>query len=67
MHDPACNYVNSMGKEVDAMIARLWAQEIMLGKKTYDQVPRLLKDQVKEILIKSGREDLAGESTESNE
>lgn len=29
------------------MMAMLWAQQIMLGKKTYDQVPRLLKDKVK--------------------
>ena len=32
------------------MMAMLWAQQIMLGKKTYSQVPRLLKDKVKEIL-----------------
>ena len=31
------------GKEED-MMAMLWAQQIMLGKKTYAQVPRLLKD-----------------------
>ena len=31
------------------MMAMLWAQQIMLGKKTYAQVPRLLKDKVKEI------------------
>lgn len=43
------------------MIAMLWAQKIMLGKKTYAQVPRLLKDQVKEILIESGKEDLVTE------
>lgn len=40
------------------MMAMLWAQQIMLGKKTYAQVPKLLKDQVKEILIDSGCEDL---------
>lgn len=40
------------------MMAMLWAQKIILGKKTYDQVPRLLKDQVKEILIESGVEEL---------
>ena len=43
------------------MMAMLWAQQIMLGKKTYDEVPRLLKDQVKEILIDSGCEDLVTE------
>ena len=43
------------------MMAMLWAQQIMLGKKTYDQVPRLLKTKVKEILIDSGFEDLVTE------
>ena len=49
---------NDGGKE---MIAMLWAQQIMLGKKTYSQVPRLLKDKVKEVLIDSGAEDLVTE------
>lgn len=40
------------------MLAMLWAQQIILGKKTFSQVPRLLKDQVREILIDSGMEDL---------
>lgn len=48
------------GKEED-MMGMLWAQQIMLGKKTYAQVPRLLKDKVKEILIDSGCEDLVTE------
>ena len=43
------------------MIAMLWAQQIMLGKKTYAQVPRLLKDKVKEILVDSGMEELVTE------
>lgn len=45
----------------DDMMAMLWAQQIMLGKKTYAQVPRLLKDKVREILIDSGMEELAAE------
>ena len=49
---------NDGGKE---MIAMLWAQQIMLGKKTYDQVPRLLKDKVKEILEDSGMGELAND------
>ena len=32
------------------MMAMLWAQQIMLCKKTFADVPRLLKDKVKEIL-----------------
>ena len=48
------------GTEED-MMAMIWAQQIMLGKKTYAQVPRLLKDKVKEVLIDSGCEDLVTE------
>ena len=48
----------SGGKE---MMAMLWAQQIMLGKKTYGQVPRLLKDKVKEILEDSGMGELAND------
>ena len=48
------------GKEED-MMAMIWAQQIMLGKKTYSDVPRLLKYKVKEILIDSGREELVTE------
>lgn len=43
------------------MVAMLWAQQIMLSKKTYADVPRLLKDKVKEILIDSGYESLVTE------
>ena len=42
-------------------MAMIWAQQIMLGKRTYAQVPRLLKDKVKEILIDSGCEELVTE------
>lgn len=49
---------NSGGKE---MMAMLWAQQIMLGKKTYEQVPRLLKDKVKEVLEDSGMGELAND------
>lgn len=43
------------------MMAMLWAQQIILGKKTFAQVPRLLKEKVREILIDSGCEDLIQE------
>lgn len=46
------------------MMAMLWAQQIMLEKKTFEQVPRLLKDKVKEILEDSGMGDLADTNTE---
>ena len=50
-------------KEGKEMMAMLWAQQIMLGKKTYAEVPRLLKEKVKEILIDSGMEELITEET----
>lgn len=49
------------GKGGVEMMAMLWAQQIMLGKKTFSQVPAKLKEQVKEILIDSGCEDLITE------
>ena len=40
------------------MMAMLWATQIMQGKKTYAQVPRLLRQQVAEILRDAGCEEL---------
>ena len=48
------------GKDED-MMAMIWAQQIMLGKKTYAQAPRLLREKVREILIDSGCEELVTE------
>ena len=48
------------GKEED-MMAMIWAQQIMLGKKIFAQVPRLLKEKVREVLIASGCEALVTE------
>ena len=41
------------------MMAMLWAQQIMLGKRTFDEVPRLLKEKVRELLEDSGMGELA--------
>lgn len=43
------------------MMAMLYAQQIMLGKRTYASVPNKLKEQVAEILRESGCEDLIHE------
>ena len=53
-----------IGKEGKEMMAMLWAQQIMLGKKTYRQVPRLLKEKVREILEDSGMAELVKEDEE---
>lgn len=45
------------GKGGEEMMAMLWAQKIILGKKTFAEVPRLLKEQVREILVESGCEE----------
>lgn len=43
------------------MVSYLWANQIMLGKKEFKDVPRLLKDKVRQILIDAGYEELAVE------
>ena len=43
------------------MVAMLWANQIILGKKVYADVPRLLKAKVKEILIEAGCGELVTE------
>ena len=53
-----------IGKEGKELMAMLWAQKIILGKKSYGQVPRLLKDKVKEILEDSGMAELVKEDEE---
>ena len=44
--------------EDERMMAMLFASKIILGKATFKQVPRLLKQQVADLLIDSGCEDL---------
>ena len=46
------------GKEGETMLAMLWAIQIINGKKTFAQVPAKLRDQVREILIDAGCEDM---------
>ena len=43
------------------MVAMLWVSRIVAGKKTYKDVPRLLKPQVKELLIEAGLEEFIEE------
>lgn len=49
------------GKEGKEMVAMLWVTKIVAGKKTYADVPRLLKPQVKELLIDAGLEEFITE------
>lgn len=48
-------------KEARFMMAMLWVNQILLGKKVYADVPRLLKPKVKELLIDAGYEELVTE------
>ena len=50
-----------MDKEARYMMAMLWVNQILLGKKSYADVPRLLKPKVKELLIDAGYEELVTE------
>lgn len=47
-----------LGKGGEDMLAMLWANQIILGKKTFAQVPAKLKEQVRQLLIDAGCEDL---------
>ena len=40
------------------MLAMLWTIQIINGKKTFAQVPAKLKEQVRQLLIDAGCEDL---------
>lgn len=42
-------------------MAMFFAQRVILGKTEYKDVPAKLKEQVKEILIESGLEELVAE------
>lgn len=53
------NLILFLNRKDDFMMGMLWAQQIMLGKKEFKDVPRLLKEQVKEILVDSGMGELA--------
>lgn len=49
------------GEEGEDMMAMLWCQQIMLGKKAFAQVPARLREQVRELLVDSGCEQLIEE------
>ena len=57
-----CNIIlKFLDKEARYMMALLWTNQILLGKKSYAQVPRLLKPKVKELLIDAGYEEFVTE------
>lgn len=59
MYKILLNLLLFLNRKDDFMMAMLWAQQIMLGKKEFKDVPRLLKESVKEILVDSGMGELA--------
>lgn len=58
MYKILINLLLFLNRKDDFMMAMLWAQQIMLGKKEFKDVPRLLKESVKEILVDSGMSEL---------
>lgn len=54
----ACALILFFGKGGADMMAMLWAQAIMLKKKTFSQTPPGLVEQVRELLIDSDCEHL---------
>lgn len=59
MYKILLNLLLFLNRKDDIMMAMLWASQIMLGKKKFEDVPRLLKESVKEILVDSGMGELA--------
>ena len=55
------SYLYNIMKGDEFMMAMLWTNQILLGKKTFSQVPRLLKAQVRELLEDAGFPELATE------
>lgn len=53
--------INILLKGDDEMMAMLFASKVILGSITFDQVPRLLKQQVADILVENGCEHLITE------
>lgn len=49
------------GREGEYMMAMLWVNQILLGKKDYSDVPARLKAQVKYLLLDAGYAELAEE------
>lgn len=62
------NKINEQIERTVFMMAMLWAQEIMSAetmeeaKALYKRCPRLLKEKVKAILVKSGFEEITQEN-----
>jgi hypothetical protein len=61
MLDKITMFLFKLLKGDSELMAMLFAQRIILGKSTFAQVPALLKEQVREILIDSGVGYLAEE------
>ena len=53
--------LNVLFKGDDLMMAMLFAQKIILGKLTFNDVPAKLKEQVREVLVESGCEEMTAE------
>ena len=51
-----------IGQKGIDMMAMLFATKVILGTITFSDVPRLLKEKVKTILIENGLEELAKET-----
>ena len=43
------------------MLAKLWYRKVVLGKRTFSEVPTLLKDEVRQLLIDNEMTEYLGE------
>lgn len=54
-------FIHTLSKGEKLMMAMFFAQRVILGKTTFDEVPPALKAGTAEILIESGLSDLVPE------
>ena len=43
------------------MIAKLWYRKVVLGQRTFSEIPTLLKDEVRQLLIENEMTEYLGE------
>lgn len=43
------------------LIAKLWCKQIIMGRRTFGEVPAMLREEVRALLTSEGRADLIAE------
>lgn len=59
-------FIHTLTKGEKLMMAMFFAQRVILGKTTFDEVPAALKTGVAEVLIESGLADMVPEEYQNS-